>query len=137
MFQGKGYAGFQHAGGWPGANVWRPGRHIPRCAAQNNKAEGASIRVEGDPLREPCWPSQSSLSSAIIHAQIALLSRKDVARIGLYGFSSEQGQCLSHLCCAAVQRQIDDAADVVTALMEDITEQLFVPTAIADITGVF
>ncbi len=54
-----------------------------------------------------------------------------------YGFSSEQGQCLSHLCCAAVQRQIDDAADVVTALMEDITEQLFVPTAIADITGVF
>lgn len=42
----------------------------------------------------------------------------------------------SHLCCAAVQRQIDDAADVVTALMEDINESLFVPTAIADITGV-
>jgi len=39
------------------------------------------------------------------------------------------------LHCATVQKQISDAADVVTALMEDITEQLFVPTAIADITG--
>ena len=46
------------------------------------------------------------------------------------------GLSLSHLCCAAVQRQIDDAAEVVTALMEDINERLFVPTAIADITGV-
>ena len=40
-----------------------------------------------------------------------------------------------HQLCAAVQKQLDDAADVVTALMEDINQQLFLPTAIADITG--
>ena len=35
----------------------------------------------------------------------------------------------------AVQKQIDDAADVVTGLMDEINERLFLPTAIADITG--
>ena len=35
----------------------------------------------------------------------------------------------------AVQKQIDDAADVVTSLMDEINERLFLPTAIADITG--
>lgn len=34
-----------------------------------------------------------------------------------------------------MQKQIDDAADVVTSLMDEINERLFLPTAIADITG--
>ncbi len=37
--------------------------------------------------------------------------------------------------CCTVATQIHDAANVVTALLEDINEQLFVPTAIADIIG--
>ena len=42
---------------------------------------------------------------------------------------------IEYLLCCTVSKQIDEAANVVTALMEDINEQLFVPTAIADITG--
>ena len=41
-----------------------------------------------------------------------------------------------HLLFLTVQKQIDDAADVVTGLMDEINERLFLPTAIADITGI-
>jgi hypothetical protein len=35
---------------------------------------------------------------------------------------------------AAVQKQVDRAADIVDDLMEDINKELFVATAVADIT---
>lgn len=36
--------------------------------------------------------------------------------------------------CVAVQKQVETAADIVTELMEDINRELFVASAVADIT---
>ncbi|CAL5227265.1 g10195 [Coccomyxa viridis] len=96
---------------------------------------------------------QQCLSTAIGSLLLRVPAPK--AHVGYHRLRPEfyaQKQRRHPTCCAAqngkaedasfkaegdplLQRQIDDAAEVVTALMEDINERLFVPTAIADITG--
>lgn len=66
---------------------------------------------------------------------VSLLLFQHFYDVFLHHSTSCDGHKIEYLPCCTVSKQIEEAENVVTGLMEDINEQLFVPTAIAEITG--